>query len=40
VHRPGQSADRARVQFKMVESFEHNEAAMSKVLQTASKEGG
>jgi len=32
VHRPGQSADRARVQFKMVESFERNEAAMRKVV--------
>ena len=36
VHRPGQSADRARVQFKMVESFERNEAAMRKVVAAAS----
>jgi len=35
VHRPGQSADRARVQFKMVESFERNEAAMHKVVAAA-----
>jgi hypothetical protein len=33
IHRPGQSADRARVQFKMVESFERNDAAMRKVVQ-------
>jgi hypothetical protein len=32
VHRPGHSADRARVQFKMVESFERNEAAMREVV--------
>jgi hypothetical protein len=32
VYRPGHSADRARVQFKMVESFERNEAAMGKVV--------
>jgi len=37
VHRPGHSADRARVQFKMVQSFERNEAAMRKVVETASK---
>jgi hypothetical protein len=37
VHRPGQSADRARVQFKMVESFERNEAAMRKVVQAAAE---
>jgi hypothetical protein len=37
VHRPGQSADRARVQFKMVESFERNEAAMRKVVEVANK---
>jgi len=35
VHRPGHSADRARVQFKMVESFERNDAAMCKVVQAA-----
>jgi hypothetical protein len=34
VHRPGQSADRARVQFKMIESFERNEPAMRKVVET------
>jgi hypothetical protein len=39
VHRPGHSADRARVQFKMVESFERNEAAMRKVVETACKSG-
>jgi hypothetical protein len=39
VHRPGQSADRARVQFKMVESFERNEAAMRKVVQAAAGQG-
>jgi hypothetical protein len=33
VHRPGQSADRARVQFKMVESFERNEAAMRQAVE-------
>jgi len=33
IHRPGQSADRARVQFKMVESFERNDAAMRKVVE-------
>ena len=32
VHRPGQSADRARVQFKMIESFERDEAAMRRVV--------
>ena len=32
VHRPGHSADRARVQFKMVDSFERNEAAMRRVV--------
>jgi hypothetical protein len=32
VHRPGHSADRARVQFKMVDSFERNEAAMQKAV--------
>jgi Phosphotransferase enzyme family len=35
IHRPGQSADRARVQFKLVESFERNEPAMHKVVQQA-----
>jgi Phosphotransferase enzyme family len=39
VHRPGQSADRARVQFKMVESFERNEAAMRKVVRRAASSG-
>jgi hypothetical protein len=39
VHRPGQSADRARVQFKMVESFERNEAAMRKVVEVAAGHG-
>ena len=34
VHRPGQSADRARVQFKMVESFERNDSAMRQVVAT------
>jgi len=33
IHRQGQSADRARVQFKMVESFERNDAAMRNVVQ-------
>lgn len=37
VHRPGQSADRARVQFKLVESFERNEAAMRKVVESAGR---
>ena len=37
VHRSGQSADRARVQFKMVESFERNEAAMRRVVQAAAE---
>ena len=37
VHRPGQSADRARVQFKMVDSFARNEAAMRKVVEAACK---
>jgi hypothetical protein len=35
VHRPGHSADRARVQFKMVDSFERNDAAMRKVVKAA-----
>jgi hypothetical protein len=35
VHRPGHSADRARVQFKMVESFERNDEAMRKVVEAA-----
>jgi aminoglycoside phosphotransferase (APT) family kinase protein len=35
VRRPGHSADRARVQFKMVDSFERNEAVMRKVVETA-----
>jgi hypothetical protein len=39
VHRPGHSADRARVQFKMVDSFERNEAAMHKVVDTACEAG-
>ena len=34
VHRPGHSADRARVQFKMVESFERNDSAMRQVVAT------
>jgi hypothetical protein len=37
VHRPGHSADRARVQFKMVDSFERNEAAMRKVVENAGR---
>lgn len=37
IHRPGHSADRARVQFNMVESFERNEAAMREVVETAGK---
>jgi len=37
VHRPGHSADRARVQFKMVDSFERNEAAMRKVVEKVCK---
>ncbi|MFA5189980.1 MAG: aminoglycoside phosphotransferase family protein [Verrucomicrobiia bacterium] len=32
IHREGHNADRARVQFKMVESFEQHEAAMDKVV--------
>jgi Phosphotransferase enzyme family len=39
VHRPGHSADRARVQFKMVDSFERNEAAMRKVVASMSERG-
>jgi Ser/Thr protein kinase RdoA (MazF antagonist) len=34
-HRPDHNADRARVQFKMVESFEQNERAMRRVVQDA-----
>ena len=34
VHRPGHSADRARVQFKMVESFERNDSTMRQVVAT------
>ena len=37
IHRPGHSADRARVQFKLVESFERNEAAMRRVVECAGK---
>ena len=33
VQRPGHSGDRARVQFKMVESFERNEAAMRQAVE-------
>ncbi|HOX57622.1 MAG TPA: aminoglycoside phosphotransferase family protein [Candidatus Paceibacterota bacterium] len=40
VHRPGQSADRARVQFKMVDSFERNEVAMRKVVEVAERQVG
>jgi len=36
IHRPGHSADRARVQFKMVDSFERNEAAMRRLVENAS----
>ena len=32
IHREGHNADRARVQFKMVESFEQHGAAMDKVV--------
>jgi hypothetical protein len=32
VHRPAHNADRARVQFKMVDSFERNEEAMRRVV--------
>jgi hypothetical protein len=39
VHRPGHSADRARVQFKMVDSFERKEQAMSKVVETVKRKG-
>ena len=39
VHRPGHNADRARVQFKMVESFERNDAAMRKVVEAAARQG-
>jgi len=34
-HRESHNIDRARVQFKMVESFERNEKAMQRLLQTA-----
>lgn len=34
VHREGHSADRARVQFKLVESFERNDAAMNQLVQS------
>jgi hypothetical protein len=37
IHRPGHSADRARVQFKMVDSFARSEAAMRKAVETASR---
>lgn len=37
IHRDGHNADRARVQFKMVESFERNEDAMNKVVQRAAE---
>jgi hypothetical protein len=39
VRRPGHSADRARVQFKMVESFERNDAAMRRVVETTATLG-
>ena len=39
VHRPGHNADRARVQFKMVESFERNDVAMRKVVEAAARQG-
>lgn len=39
VHRPGHSADRARVQFKMVDSFERHEEAMRKVVEAARRAG-
>jgi Phosphotransferase enzyme family len=32
IHREGHSADRARVQFKMIESFERQEAAMNRLV--------
>jgi hypothetical protein len=35
IHRDGHNADRARVQFKMVESFERREAALDKVVKEA-----
>jgi hypothetical protein len=35
IHRPGQNADRARVQFKMVESFERHEDRMNRVVKEA-----
>ncbi|MFA6563681.1 MAG: aminoglycoside phosphotransferase family protein [Verrucomicrobiia bacterium] len=35
IHRDSHNADRARVQFKMVESFERHEAAMDKVVKEA-----
>ena len=35
IHRPGHSADRARVQFKMVDSFKRNEAAMRQAVEAA-----
>jgi hypothetical protein len=37
IRRPGHSADRARVQFKMVESFERNEAAMRRAVEAAAR---
>ncbi len=33
IHRAGQNADRARVQFKMVESFEHQAESMNAIVQ-------
>jgi aminoglycoside phosphotransferase len=36
IHRAGHNADRARVQFKLVESFERNESAMLRLVQEAS----
>jgi hypothetical protein len=38
IHREGQNADRARVQFKMVESFERSEMAMNRVVEQAESE--
>lgn len=37
IHRAGHNADRARVQFKMVESFERNEKAMNRLVREASR---
>lgn len=35
IHRAGHNVDRARVQFKMIESFERHEAAMDNVVKEA-----